>query len=285
MVPRPKTLIAKNNTPTVFLRPSHGWAALNLRDLWQYRELVFFLSWRDIKVRYKQAVLGAAWAVIQPLMMMVVFTFIFSRWANLPSGNLPYPIFNYSGLMPWLLFSSALSRASISLVGSSNLLTKVYFPRLAIPLASVMAAVVDFGFSLLVFFGLMIYYQIPLTVNFLALPLFVLLAVLLAFSISLWLSALNVMYRDVQHMVPFLINIWFYISPIAYGSEIITSPTWQFIYQFNPIVGIIDGVRWTLVGGTFPAISLLITLAFMLVVLIGGLFYFRRMEKIFADMV
>jgi lipopolysaccharide transport system permease protein len=271
--------------PIINIRPTKGWAALNLKDLWLYRELVYFLTWRDIKVRYKQAVLGIAWAILQPLMTMVIFSFIFGNLAKLPSDGIPYPLFSYAAVLPWQLFSSALQRSSISLVGNANLLTKIYFPRLIIPFSAVMASLVDFGIAFLVMIGLMIYYQVwPTLMTLWIIPLS-LLALVTALAVSLWLSALNVLYRDVQHMVPFLIQFWMYASPVAYSATLIPTGIWRIIYGLNPMAGVIQGFRWALLGTQPPDILLVVSIVMVLILLVSGLFYFRRMEKTFADRV
>jgi lipopolysaccharide transport system permease protein len=271
--------------PIIHIRPTKGWAALNLKDLWLYRELVYFLTWRDIKVRYKQAVLGIAWAILQPLMTMVIFSFIFGNLAKLPSDGIPYPLFSYAAVLPWQLFSSALQRSSISLVGNANLLTKIYFPRLIIPFSAVMASLVDFGIAFLVMIGLMIYYQVwPTLMTLWVIPLS-LLALVTALAVSLWLSALNVLYRDVQHMVPFLIQFWMYASPVAYSATLIPTGIWRIIYGLNPMAGVIQGFRWALLGAQPPDILLAVSIVMVLLLLVSGLFYFRRMEKTFADRV
>jgi lipopolysaccharide transport system permease protein len=271
--------------PIIHIRPTKGWAALNLKDLWLYRELVYFLTWRDIKVRYKQAVLGVAWAILQPLMTMVIFSFIFGNLAKLPSDGIPYPLFSYAAVLPWQLFSSALQRSSISLVGNANLLTKIYFPRLIIPFSAVMASLVDFGIAFLVMIGLMIYYQVwPTLMTLWVIPLS-LLALITALAVSLWLSALNVLYRDVQHMVPFLIQFWMYASPVAYSATLIPTGIWRIIYGLNPMAGVIQGFRWALLGAQPPDILLAVSIVMVLILLVSGLFYFRRMEKTFADRV
>jgi lipopolysaccharide transport system permease protein len=271
--------------PMIQIRPTKGWAALNLRDLWLYRELIYFLTWRDIKVRYKQAVLGIAWAVLQPLLTMIIFSFIFGNLAKLPSDGIPYPLFSYAAVLPWQLFSSALHRSSVSLVGNANLLTKVYFPRLIIPFSAVLASLVDFGIAFLVMLGLMIYYQVwPTLMMLWTIPL-TLLALLTALAVSLWLSALNVLYRDVQHMIPFLTQFWMYASPVAYSADLIPTGTWRIIYGLNPMAGVIQGFRWALLGAQPPDILLAISIAIVLLLLVSGLFYFRRMEKTFADRV
>jgi lipopolysaccharide transport system permease protein len=258
---------------------------LKLHELWQYRELLFFLTWRDVKVRYKQAVLGIAWAVIQPLMMMMIFSIIFGRLANLPSDDTPYPVFSYVGLLPWQLFSGALTRAGSSLVSNANLLTKVYFPRLIIPLSATAAGLVDFGISLLLLFGLMLYFKIALSWAIFWLPLLVLFALLTALAIGLWLSALNVQYRDVQHIIPFLVQAWLFASPVAYSTGLIPSGPWRIIYGLNPLTGVIQGFRWALLGASPPDELMGISIVMVTVLMVTGLFYFRRMEKTFADVV
>ena len=272
-------------TTVVYLRPLKGWAALNLKDLWVYRELVYFMTWRDIKVRYKQAVLGVSWAILQPILTMVIFSLIFGNLAKMPSDGIPYPLFSFAGLLPWNLFASALSRASLSLTSNANLLTKVYFPRLVIPFAAVAAALVDFALAFLVMLGLMVYYRVWPTWSMLWLIPFTVLGMLTALSVGIWLSALNVLYRDVTHMVPFLIQAWMYASPVAYSAGLIPQGKWQIIYGLNPMAGVIQGFRWALVGGTPPDLLLLISIAIVLLLLVTGLFYFRRMERTFADTV
>ncbi|MCB2213815.1 ABC transporter permease [bacterium] len=279
------TTTTPTETPVIYLRPSKGWLSIDFKELWRYRELIYFLTWRDIKVRYKQAVLGVAWAVLQPLLTMVIFTVIFGMLLNTPSQDVPYPLFSLTALLPWQLFASALQRSSVSLVGNANLLTKIYFPRLAIPLSSIFAALVDFMISFVVLIGVMIYYQYWPGWNALWLPLLVLLALLTALSVGLWLSALNVQYRDVQHMVPFIIQVWMYASPIVYPVETIPAGIWRTLYGLNPMTGVIQGFRWALLGGAPPDLTMLISGAVVLVLLISGLFYFRRMEKTFADIV
>jgi lipopolysaccharide transport system permease protein len=276
-------MAADTEIPVVYLRPPKGWSALNLKDLWYYRELVYFMTWRDIKVRYKQAVLGVSWAILQPLLTMVIFSVIFGNLAKLPSDGTNYALFSYAGLLPWNLFASALSRSSTSLVGNSNLLTKVYFPRLIIPLSSVLAAFVDFTLSFLVMLGLMAYFKVWPTWTMLWLIPLAFLAILTAMSIGIWLSALNVQYRDVQQMVPFLVQAWMYASPVAYSASLIPTGTWQLIYGLNPMAGVIQGFRWALLGGNPPDKLLLISISVVIVILISGLFYFRKMERTFAD--
>jgi lipopolysaccharide transport system permease protein len=283
-----RSAVTKAEAATVFLKPAKGWIGLNLSDLWAYRELVYFLTWRDIKVRYKQATLGIAWAIIQPVMIMVVFTIIFGRLMKVSTDSTIsqdlYPVFSFAALLPWQLFQGALQRAGISLVGNANLLTKVYFPRLIIPISAVMAGLVDFFFALLVLVGLMIFYQVPVSWNVLWLLPLVILALLTALAVGLWLSALNVQYRDVQHIIPFLLQAWMYASPVAYSIDVIPSSGWaRLIYGLNPMTGVIQGFRWALLGGNPPDQVMIVSIVMVIVLLISGLYYFRRMERSFAD--
>jgi lipopolysaccharide transport system permease protein len=258
---------------------------LGLREFLEYRELLFFLIWRDIKVRYKQTVLGAAWAIIQPFMTMVVFSLFFGRLAGIPSEGVPYPIFSYAALVPWTFFANGLSQSANSLVGSANLLTKVYFPRLTIPIASVLSGAVDFVLAFLVLLGMMLFYRVTPTWNILWLPLFLLLALVTALGVGLWLSALNVEYRDVRYVVPFLVQFWLFATPIAYPSSLLSEP-WRTIYALNPMVGVVEGFRWALLGTeTAPGPMILISALAAIVILLGGVVYFRRMEDTFADVV
>jgi len=286
MTSEAKSVTPRPVMPVVHLKPSRGWVLTELRELWQYRELIYFLIWRDIKVRYKQAALGILWVVIQAVLTMVVFTVIFGGLFKLPTdNNIPTPLFVLAAQLPWHLFAGGLQRSGTSLVGNANLLTKVYFPRLAIPLSSVLAGAVDFGVSILILFGMMLYYSIPFTWKMLWIFPLALLALLTALSVGLWLSALNVQYRDVQQMIPFLVNIWMYASPVGYSASLITSPTWKIIYSLNPLAGIIQGFRWALLGANPPDITLAISSGVVVLLFISGLYYFRRMEKTFADMV
>jgi len=275
------------------LRPSRGWSALNLLDLWRYRELIYFLIWRDIKVRYKQTVLGASWAILQPFLTMVVFTIFFGNLAKVPSDNVPYPIFSYTGLLPWGLFAKALTDAGRSMVVNRSMITKIYFPRLVIPLASVLAGVVDFLLAFIVLIGMMIYYNSPAGGSYdfsirsaiFSLPLFLLLTVITALGVGLWLSALNVLYRDINYIMPFLTQLWFFITPIAYPSSMIPEK-WQLIYALNPMTGVVEGFRWALLGTeTAPGPMLAVSTTISIIILVTGLFYFRRMERTFADLV
>ncbi len=267
------------------IAPSRGWEALDLRGVWEYRELVWFLIWRDIKVRYKQASLGIAWAVIQPVMTMLVFTLIFGRLAQLPSDGLPYPVFTFTALLPWQLFSGALTGSANSVVNSASLISKVYFPRLVIPIASVMATLVDFSISFGVLLGLMAWYGISLRLAVVVLPLLVMLALAIALAVGLWASALNVRYRDVRHVMPFVVQFWLLASPVAYSTSLITSPTWRAVYSLNPMVGVIEGFRWAVLGSTPPSILVVPSIFVTGVLLATGLFFFRRTEASFADVI
>ena len=266
------------------LEPNHGWLTFELSDLWRYRELLFFLTWRDIKVRYKQTVLGAAWAVLQPLLTMVVFSIIFGLLANLPSDGIPYPLFTFTALLPWQLFAFALTNSSNSLVGSQNLISKVYFPRLVIPIASVLPGLVDFVIAFVVLLGMMFYYQIPLTARILVLPVFILLGVLTALAAGFWLSALNVEYRDIRYVVPFLTLFWQYATPVAYSSSLIPEK-WRLLYGLNPMAGVVEGFRWALLGKGEIGSLLWASVIIVLLLLISGLIYFKRMEDTFADVI
>ena len=275
----------KNSARLTIIKPSSGWSALNLRDLWLYRELILFMTWRDLKVRYKQTLLGASWAILQPFLTMVVFSIFFGNLANVPSDGVPYPIFSYTALIPWTLFSKALHDASRSLVASSHMITKVYFPRMILPLASVLAGVVDFLIAFVVLFGLMIFYGIYPTSNIWALPLFLLLALVTAVGVGFWLSALNVLYRDINYVLPFLTQFWMFLTPIAYPSSMVPQK-FQMLYALNPMTGVVEGFRWALLGtGQTPGAMTLVSSAVALALLISGMFYFRRMERLFADMV
>jgi lipopolysaccharide transport system permease protein len=258
--------------------------SLQLRETWKYRELLYFLTWRDIKVRYKQTVLGAAWAIIQPFFTMVVFSIFFGRLAKIDSEGFPYPIFNYTALLPWSYFSQSLRQSSNSLVGSSSLLRKVYFPRLVIPIASVFSGVVDFAIAFSVLLGMMFYYDLQLTVGILLLPVFLLLALVTALGTGLWLSALNVKYRDVRYIVPFLTQFWLFATPVVYPSSLLDEP-WRTLYGLNPMVGVVEGFRWVLLGADPPEAMLAVSALVSIGLLISGAYYFRRMEKTFADVV
>lgn len=270
---------------TVRIAPTKGWAALELGELWEYRDLLYFLTWRDVMVRYKQAALGVAWAILQPLLTMVIFSVIFGRLANLPSEGVPYPVFSFVALLPWQLFSGALTRSGTSLVSNANLLSKVYFPRLTIPVSAVAAGLIDSAISFVVLLGLMFYYGITPTWNLVWLPAFVILALLTALAVGLWLAALNVEYRDVQHAIPFIVQAWMYASPVAYSATLIPDGPWRVVYGLNPITGVIQGFRWALLGAAPPDKMMAASVLMTLVLLLGGLYYFKRMERTFADVV
>jgi lipopolysaccharide transport system permease protein len=269
----------------IVLRPSRGWSALELGDIWKYRELLFFLTWRELKVRYQQTLLGAAWAIIQPLMQMIVFTFIFGGIARMTSEGIPYPIFSYTALLPWGLFAKSLTDAGRSMVMNRNMITKIYFPRLIIPIASVFSGLVDFMVAFVILLGLMVYYHITPTRAILLLPLFMLLAIVAALGVGLWLSAMNVQYRDVGHVLPFLTQFWMFVTPVIYPASRIPAK-WQLLYSLNPMTGVVEGFRWALLGtSSAPTSMMAVSAAISIILLIGGLFYFRRMERTFADMI
>lgn len=267
------------------IEPSRGWVSLQLKDLWAYRELMYFFVWRDIKVRYKQTALGAAWAVIQPLFTMLIFSLFFGRLAKIPSDGIPYPLFAYAALVPWTFFAQGLTQSADSLVGQGNLIKKIYFPRLAIPLSAVSAGLVDFCISFTVLLGLMARYGVRPSRHVIWLPCLLLLAFVTSLGAGLWLSALNVRFRDVKYALPFVVQFWMFATPIAYPSTLLHGP-WRTIFALNPMVGVAEGFRWALLGAkTAPGPMLLASALAALVVLVGGAFNFRRMEKSFADLV
>ena len=278
------TELTKYEPTTIYIKPSTGFTALNLSDLWIYRELVFFMIWRDIKVRYKQTLLGATWAIIQPVMTMLVFNFLFGTVAKVPTDGIPYPIFSFTALLPWGLFVTALNQASRSLTSNHNMVTKIYFPRLVLPVASVLAGLVDFAIAFVILIVMMIFYKVTPTWNALwALPLFLLLAILAALGVALWLAAINVQYRDVNYALPFLTQFWLFVTPVAYSAKVI-SEKWRLLYSLNPMAGVVNGFRWALLGsGTGPDAALWVSIGISILILISGLFYFRRMERTFAD--
>jgi len=273
--------------PVLRIEPSRGWVSLRVAELWEYRELLYFLTWRDIKVRYKQSVLGIAWAIIQPFVAMVVFTIFFGKMANLGPEDVPYPIWNYSAMVVWTYFAFALTQSSNSLVTSSALLKKIYFPRLVVPVAATLSGLVDFFIAMAVLIPMMLYYGYAPTLNTLWLIPLIVLAFVTAIGVGLWFAALNVQFRDVKHAVPFLVQIWFFATPIVYSaSDKITDPKWMAIYSVNPMVGVAEGFRWALLGlDTKPGPMILASALVSTSILIGGLLYFRRMEKTFADVV
>ena len=274
----------------IFLRPTRGWTALNLGDLWHYRELIYFLTWRDVKVRYKQTVLGAGWAILQPLVNMIVLTFIFGRLAKMSTEGIPGPIFTFTGLLPWGLFSKALSDTGRSMLANRSMITKIYFPRLIIPLSSVMGGIVDFAIQFAVLIAMILFYHFTGAYTFhlqpalLALPLFLLLATATALGFGLWLSALNVLYRDVGYILPFLTQFWLLVTPVGYSAKEVPARL-QLIYALNPMAGVVEGFRWAMLGSQPPGPMLAVSAAISILLLISGMYYFRRMERTFADMV
>jgi homopolymeric O-antigen transport system permease protein len=267
------------------ITPPRGWLAMDLRELWEARELLYFFVWRDIKIRYKQTAIGAAWAVIQPFMTMLVFSLFFGSLAKMPSYGLPYPVFYYSALLPWMYFSGALQNATHVVVDQQRVITKVYFPRLVLPLSAVVSGLLDCGIALVVFLALMAYYRLVPGPGVLLLPCFLLLAVLTALGVGLWLSALNAIYRDVRYVVPFLVQFWLFASPVAYPSSLIPE-RWRWLYALNPMAGVIEGFRWALSGQGQPPSSLLAVSAAMVLILVaGGAAYFQKMEGTIADVV
>jgi lipopolysaccharide transport system permease protein len=271
--------------PVIRIRPASDRLASGLKELWQYRELLYFLIWRDVKVRYKQTAIGAAWAIIQPLMTMIIFTVVFGKFANMPSDGLPYPIFSFAALLPWTYFSKALNQSVSSVVADANLITKVYFPRLLLPLSAVVGGLIDFAIAFVFLLAMMAWYGLAPQWGILLLPFFVLLTMLTALSVSVWLSVVNVRYRDVGQAIPFLVQIWLFASPVAYPASVVPE-NWRFLYNLNPLAGIIEGFRWALLGSQNPPmVSLLSTSAVVLALLYGGIVFFKRMEKTFADVV
>jgi lipopolysaccharide transport system permease protein len=274
---------AKLNIPMIRIEPARGWVSLKLREIWPYRELLYFLVWRDIKVRYKQTAIGAAWAIIQPLLTMIIFTLVFGKFAKVPSNGLPYPIFSFAALLPWTYFSKALNQSILSVVSNANLITKVYFPRLLLPTAAVLSGIIDFGISFLFFLVLMIWYGIVPTSAALFLPGFILLAMLTALAVSLWLSVINVRYRDVGQAIPFVVQLWMFASPVAYPLSVVPEK-WRLLYSLNPMAGVIEGFRWALTGSEMPPVTPIILSALIVCLLLfGGILFFKRMESTFAD--
>jgi len=271
--------------PVLVIQPSQAWFRLDLAALWQYRELLYFLVWRDVKVRYKQTAIGATWAILQPLMTMIIFTAIFGYFAKIPSDGLPYPIFAYTALLPWIYFATALSRSSGSVVSEAHLISKVYFPRVILPLAGTVSGIIDFVVAFVLLLGMMIWYGIMPTWGLVALPLFLLLALATALAVGLWCSALNVRYRDVGHTVPFLTQCWMYASPVAYPVSLVPE-NWRFLYSLNPMAGVIEGFRWALLGKQGPDFGVMAVSAVVVAfLLIGGLVFFKHMERTFVDVV
>jgi lipopolysaccharide transport system permease protein len=277
--------VGKAQLPVLRISPPSRWWELPFGELWDYRELLYFFVWRDIKVRYKQTAIGAAWAVLQPFLTMLVFSLFFGRLARIPSQGLPYPIFYYSALLPWMYFAGALQNATSTIVENQRLITKVYFPRLVLPFSSVLSGLVDFGISFLMFVAMMFYYAIRPGWALLMLPAFLLLSVLTALGMGLWLSALNAIYRDVRYVVPFLIQFWMFASPVAYPSSLVPAK-WRWLYGLNPMAGVIEGFRWSLTGhGDPPGRLMLVSTSVVVVVLLSGVAYFQKMETTVADVV
>lgn len=277
--------LSLDDIPETIIEPSRGWVSLKLSELWEYRELLYFLTWRDIKVRYKQTVLGAAWAIIQPFFTMVVFSLFFGKLGKIPSDGIPYPIFSYAALVPWQFFANGLRQSSSSLVIGANIIKKIYFPRLTMPIATVLSGTVDFGLAFIVLLLMMLFYGIVPTLNVLWLPCFLLLALITSLGVGLWFAAMNVQFRDVRYTVPFIIQFWLFATPIAYPSSMLSEP-WRTLYGINPMVGVVEGFRWALLGtNTAPGLIIIVSFLVALVLLVSGTFYFRRMEKTFADVV
>jgi lipopolysaccharide transport system permease protein len=277
------TLTIHSDLPRTRREASKGWAWPKLRELWEYRELLFFFAWRDIKVRYRQTVMGASWAIIQPFFTMVIFSLFFGRLANVPSDGLPYPVFSFTALVPWTFFANALAQASNSLVINANMVKKIYFPRLALPIATVLAGVVDFVLAFIVLLGIMLYYGFVPTVNIIWLPFFTLLALVTSLGVSLWLAAMNVQFRDVHYTIPFLTQAWLFVTPIAYPSSLLSEP-WRTVYGLNPMAGVVEGFRWALLGtDTAPGRMIMVSALVAVILFVSGAFYFRRMEQSFAD--
>ena len=281
----PVEITAPHRAITLRITPPNRWWVFPFKELWDSRDLLYFFVWRDIKVRYKQTAIGAAWAVLQPFLTMLVFSLFFGKLAHIPSEGLPYPIFYYSALLPWVYFATALQNATSAIVDNQRMITKVYFPRLTLPLSSVLAGLVDFGISFLMFVAMMLYYGMRPGVNALWLPAFLLLAVLTALGVGLWLSALNAIYRDVKYVMPFLIQFWMFASPVAYPSSIVPAK-WRWLYGLNPMAGVIEGFRWSLAGhGNPPGRLLFVSAAAVILVVVSGVAYFQKMDTTIADVV
>lgn len=271
--------------PTIVIEPRKSLFALDRKAIWEHRELLYFLVWRDLKVRYRQTIIGIGWVILQPLMTMVIFTVVFGNFAKIPSDGLPYPIFTYAALLPWNLFANSLNRGSVSVVGNAQLVSKVYFPRLILPLSGILSPLVDFGVAFVILVGMMIWYGTLPNWGVLALPVFILLAILTALAVGLWLSALNVRYRDVGHTIPFLTQLWMFASPVAYPVGLIPE-RWRLLYSLNPMAGVIEGFRWALLGKESPDFGVIVVSAVMvLALLIPGIVYFKYTERTFADVI
>jgi lipopolysaccharide transport system permease protein len=276
------TRAREQELPITRIRPSRGWMHLNLRELWEYRELAYLLAWRDVAIRYKQTVFGATWALIQPFLMMVAFSLFFGQLAKIPSDGVPYPIFSYTALLPWTYFATALGRSSNSLMSGATLITKVYFPRLLLPISTVLPPLFDFAVAFLVLLGMMVFYGVRPTPSIVLVPVLLLLALMCALGCGLWLSALNVDYRDFGNILPFLTQVWMLATPIAYPSSLLEEP-WRTVYGLNPMVGVVEGFRWALLGTDPPVVQLALSVVVSVSVLVSGAFYYRRTERTFAD--
>lgn len=280
-----KTLPSSKDDFFIRIEPVKGWISLGIRDVWDYRELLGIFVWRDLKVRYRQTVVGALWAIIQPFFTMVIFSVFFGRLAGVPSDEIPYPIFSYAALVPWTFFANSINQASNSLVNSADMIKKIYFPRLTMPIASVFAGLIDFVLAFIILLGMMFFYGSVPTIKVLWLPIFIILTIITALGVSFWLSALNVQFRDVRHMIPFITQAWLFATPVAYPSSLLSEP-WRTIYSINPMVGVVEGFRWALLGtDTAPAPIILVSFIVAFGLLISGALYFRRMEKTFADVI
>lgn len=275
--------VGKDRAVTI-IRPQSGWVPIDIKELWSYRELLYTFVQRDVTVRYKQTALGAAWAIIQPFFMMVVFTIFFGKLAKISSEGIPYPLFSYAALLPWTLFAEGITRSTGSMVVNSRIMTKVYFPRLIMPLSGVISPLADFAVAFILLIGMMLFYGYVPTLNVLWLPLFLILALMTSIGVGLWLSALNVQYRDFHYTVPFLIQLWLFASPVVYPSTLLPEP-YSTIYGLNPMAGVIEGFRWALLGTNPPSSMIIVSMIIVLAILISGAFYFKRMEKTFADVV
>jgi lipopolysaccharide transport system permease protein len=271
--------------PALRIQPTSGWTSLKLKELWDYRELLTIFTWRDLRVRYRQTVVGVMWAVFQPFLTMVIFSLFFGRLAGMPSDGIPYPIFSYAALVPWTFFANSMNQSSVSLVSNSEMIKKIYFPRLTMPIAAILAGLVDFVLAFVILLGMMFFYGFVPTLNVLWLPFFILLAIMTSLGVGLWFGAMNVKFRDVRYMVPFITQAWLFATPVAYPSSLLEEP-WRTLYGLNPMVSVVEGFRWALLGtDTAPGLMAVVSFVVAFVLLISGLFYFRRMEKSFADVI
>lgn len=282
LIPQPTS--SAEREPTIRIRPPKKWAPINFSELWNSHELLYFFTWRDVKIRYKQTALGFLWAIIQPLFMMVVFTLFFGNLAKVPSEGIPYPLFNFAALLPWTLFAEGLTRSTTSMVSNANIMTKVYFPRLLMPISGILSPLVDFAIAFIILLLMMAFFGFVPTIAIVLLPAFILLAIMTSLSVGLWLSALNVKYRDFQYTIPFLIQLWLFASPVVYPSSMLPEQ-FRLIYGLNPMAGVIEGFRWALLGTNPPEAMILVSVGVVILLFVGGLFYFKRMEQYFADVV